>query len=243
MVDRTTTLPNHLLKERTQTIDGYQRLREFLTNAVKEGAYAPGARLPTERRLAEQFGLTRAVTRSALAELEAANLIRRHVGRGTFVREPPGLIQIAAPFSLPEGSISPTEYIETRLRFEPELAWMIVTGATADDFERMEVLLAQGERASTREEFELADAAFHQALAGATHNKLAITMYEMIHTIRHKQAMWGALRRLNEIADQRSVFQREHVKIFEALKQRDAETARNEIAQHIRATRRRMLDF
>jgi DNA-binding FadR family transcriptional regulator len=229
--------------DRLQTNDGYLRLCEFLTNAVREGVYAPGAQLPTERRLAEQFGVTRAVTRGALAELEAENLIRRHVGRGTFVRELPGVSNSAAPFNLPEETISPAEYIETRLRFEPELAWMIVTSATAADFERMETQLAKGERASTREEYELADAAFHQALAAATHNKLTITIYEMIHAIRHKQAMWGTLRRLNEIADQRVVFQREHVKILEALKQRDAETARDLMAQHIRSTRRRMLDF
>ena len=231
------------MTDRARTQDGCLRLREFLTSAVKEGAYTLGAQLPTERRLAEQFGVTRAMTRSVLAELEAANLIKRHVGRGTFVRQLPDAIQGAAPINLPEGSISPAEYIETRLRFEPELAWMIVTSATAADFERMEALLVKGEKASTREEYELADAAFHQALAGATHNTLAITMYETIHTIRHKQAMWGALRRLDEVADQRAVFQREHVKIVEALRQRDAETARELMAQHIRSTRRRMLDF
>jgi DNA-binding FadR family transcriptional regulator len=230
------------LTGRARANDGYQRLREFLTNAVKEGAYAPGARLPTERRLSEQFGVTRAVTRNALAELEAANLIRRHVGRGTFVEQPAEVVR-GTPFCLPEESISPVEYIETRLRFEPELAWMIVTSATSADFEQMESLLAKGEQASTREEYELADAAFHQALAKATHNKLAITMYEMIHAIRHKQAMWVALRRLNEVGDQRAIFQQEHVKIFEALKQRDAEKARDLMAQHIRSTRRRMLDF
>ncbi len=230
------------MTDRAQTHDGYQRLREFLTNAVKEGAYAPGSRLPTERRLAEQFGVTRAMTRNALAELEAAKLIRRHVGRGTFVEQPADVVR-GTPFCLPEESISPADYIETRLRFEPELAWMIVSGATAADFERMQSLLAKGEQASTREEYELADAAFHQALAEATHNRLAITIYAMIHAIRHKQAMWGALRRLNEVADQRAVFQREHVKILEALKQRDAETARDLMAQHIRSTRRRMLDF
>ncbi len=146
------------MTDRAQTHDGYQRLREFLTNAVKEGAYAPGSRLPTERRLAEQFGVTRAMTRNALAELEAAKLIRRHVGRGTFVEQPADVVR-GTPFCLPEESISPADYIETRLRFEPELAWMIVSGATAADFERMQSLLAKGEQASTREEYELADAA------------------------------------------------------------------------------------
>ncbi|MCL2714819.1 MAG: FCD domain-containing protein [Alphaproteobacteria bacterium] len=226
----------------TQANDGSHRLREFLTSAITEGAYPPGARLPTERHLAEQFGVTRTVARGVLAQLEAENRIRRHVGRGTFVEPPPDLEHAAISCNVPMGSISPAEYIETRLRFEPELAWMIVTSATAGDFERMEWLLTKGERASTREEFELADATFHQALAAATHNKLAIAMYEIIHSIRHEHHMWSVLRVASKAGDQREVFQREHVRIVEALKQRDAETGRELMAQHIRATRRRMLD-
>jgi len=225
-----------------QVNDGSHRLREFLTSAIKEGAYPPGARLPTERHLAEQFGVTRTVARGVLAELEAENQIRRHVGRGTFVEQPPDFERGVVSVNVPTGSISPAEYIETRLRFEPELAWMIVTGATASDFERMESQLAKGERASTREEFELADASFHQVLAEATHNKLAIAMYEIIHSIRHEHHMWSALRVATKAIDQREVFLREHVKIVEALKQRDGETGRELMAQHIRATRRRILD-
>src|SRR5580692_2806012 len=47
----------------------------------------PGSRLPTERRLAADLGITRSGIRLALAALEADGLISREVGRGTFLRE------------------------------------------------------------------------------------------------------------------------------------------------------------
>jgi DNA-binding FadR family transcriptional regulator len=226
--------------ERAKTEDGYQRVRDYLRHAIGEGAFGPGVRLPTERQLAGQFGVGRSVTRRALAELEAEGLIRRQVGRGTFVT--PARNAVAAAKIAP-GVVSPAEYVEARLRFEPELAWMIVTHATAEDFDRMEECLRRAERASGREEFELWDAAFHQALAAATHNTLAISMYESIHAVRHEQSMWGTLRRRAETPEHPSAYQREHVDILEALRRRDAEASRELLLLHIRNTRRRLLDY
>lgn len=223
---------------RETTEHGYRRVRDYLTHAISEGAFAPGVRLPTERQLAEQFGVGRAVARRALAELEAEGMIRRHVGRGTFVA--PARKEVVAPTP---GAVSPIEYIEARLRFEPEFVWMIVSNATAEDFERMEDCLRRSESASGREEFELWDAAFHQALAAATHNKLAIAMYELIHAVRHEENMWGTLRHRHETPDQPAQYRREHWDILEALRRRDPDAARDLLVTHLRNTRRRVLDY
>lgn len=226
--------------DRAVAQEGYVRVRDYLINAIKENAFGPGDRVPTERRLAEELQVSRAITRRALAELEADGLIVRQVGRGTFVRPSPDMAGVVPAF---DGAISPSEHIEVRLRFEPELAWLIVTNATAADFERMEDCLKRGEKATTREEFEIWDAAFHLALAYATHNKLATRIYDMIHAVRHEEAMWGTLRQRGVTTDERLIFQREHQEIYAALKRREAEQARELMVQHIRATRRRLLDY
>ena len=176
--------------DRAQAHEGYVRVRDYLVSAIKENAFGPGDRLPTERQLAEKLKASRAVTRRALADLEADGLILRQVGRGTFVRPSP---DSTATIHGLDGTISPAEYIEARLRFEPELPWMIATNATAADFERMEDCLKRGEKAIPREEFEIWDGAFHLAVAYATHNKLAKHMYDVIHAVRHEQAMCGIL--------------------------------------------------
>jgi DNA-binding FadR family transcriptional regulator len=169
-------------------------------------------------------------------------LIKRHVGRGTFVADPRDRGKQINPLIL-EGIVSPAEYIEARLSVEPELARLIVANATTADFAEIDQLLKRGEHASSREEFELADAAFHQSLVRATHNTLIIAMYELIHSVRHEQGMWFKLRQLSKVADQRYVFQAEHVGIRDALVARDAEAAKMLLADHIRASRRRILDY
>lgn len=238
--------PSGFSLDSTQTEDGGDsapllRVREFLAAAVREGAYAPGARLPTERELAARFNASRAAARRALAELEQEGLIERHVGRGTFVaQQHPEQIE---PLTLAKGSVSPAEYILARLSFEPELAPLIVLNATAADFAAMDEHLTRGAQAASREEFELTDAAFHQCLARATHNTLVIAMSDLVHAVRHEQSMWFKLRQASEAADQRHVFHAEHLRIRDALMARDADTARALLVQHIRATRRRMLDF
>ncbi|NMM28942.1 MAG: FadR family transcriptional regulator [Glaciimonas sp.] len=228
------------MADKAQTHDGYVRVRDYLVNAIKEHAFEPGQRMPTERQLAEQLDVSRAVTRRALAEVEAEGLILRLVGRGTFVRPSSETSSVVPVF---DGAVSPAEYIDARICFEPELPLLIAINATSADFERMEDCLKRGEKATTREEFEIWDAAFHLAMAFATHNKLTTRMYDMIHAVRHEQAMWGALRQLGQTPDQRGIYQREHREIFASLKQRDAERASELMTQHIRATRRRLLDF
>jgi DNA-binding FadR family transcriptional regulator len=84
---------------------------------------------------------------------------------------------------------------------------------------------------------------FHLAIAAATHNVVAIRMYDMIHAVRHDQAMWRTVKRRRQTAEERLEFQREHHEIFDALNGRNPERACGLMAQHIRATRRRLLDF
>lgn len=228
------------MADKAQAHEGYVRVRDYLVNAIKEHAFEPDQRMPTERQLAEQFDVSRAITRRALAELEAEGLILRQVGCGTFVRPSPDATSVTPAL---DGAVSPAEYIDARLCFEPELPWLIAINATSADFARMEDCLKRGEKATTREEFEIWDAAFHLATAFATRNKLTTRLYEMIHAVRHEQAMWGAVRQLRQTPEQRIIYQREHREIFAALKQRDAERASELITQHIRAARRRLLDF
>ena len=63
------------------------RLAEVILS--RQAAQGPGSRLPTERQLASDLGVTRSSIRHALAMLEAQGRISREVGRGTFLRDVP----------------------------------------------------------------------------------------------------------------------------------------------------------
>ncbi|HEX2827864.1 MAG TPA: FCD domain-containing protein [Burkholderiales bacterium] len=220
---------------------GARRVREFIVNGATEGKLAPGAKLPTERELARRFAVPRNAVRRTLAQLEAEGAITRHVGRGTFLAGPaphePG--QIATDSV---SHTSPAELMEARLRIEPALAELIVTNATPADFERMELCLDKAERAATLDEFELWDAALHQALATATHNRFVTRILDMVALVR-QQSEWGKLKDRIVTPERRLTYQEEHRAIVAALKARDAARAREAIATHLQHARRNLFGY
>ncbi len=226
--------------DRAKADEDYLRVRSYLLEAIK-GEQPPTGRLPTERRLAEQFEVGRAIARRALSELETEGLLYRRVGRGTFVGSATEKLSTSMR---PSGGYGPAEYIEARLRFEPELAWIIVVNATADDFEAIREILKQGEKADTETKFERCDANFHEALAKATHNSVAIDMYRVINDIRRRErSNWIPIYASDQTAERRKLFMKEHHAIFDALAARDGRAARDAWSSHLRNTKRRVLDL
>lgn len=231
-IRRTDTSP----PRRSGKRDGAQDIRAFLLEAVAQGAIGPGGKLPTERELASRFALPRNSVRKTLAQLEAEGAITRHVGRGTFLADTGGF---------PADSIShtsPAELMEARMRLEPAMAELIVTNATPADFERMETCLDRAERGTALDDFEVWDAALHQALAAATHNRFVIRVFDMATAVRH-QTEWGKLKDRVVTPERRIKYQQEHRAIVNALKARDADQARAAILAHLQHARRNLFGF
>lgn len=124
---------------------------------IRSGELQPGDRLPPERKLVEEFGVSRTAVREALRSLAAQGLIDSHVGRGTFVRKPT-LAHLAAEIGLFFGrtASSATNLREARLLVERALAERAV--ADADDKALDAVLHAHAAGK---------DDAFYDALAAA----------------------------------------------------------------------------
>ena len=84
----------------------YQRLADALHADIRDGTLAAGTRLPTQRALADSLGISVGTANSAYLEAERRGLVRRHVGRGTFVasrgtRETAGSGRINLAMNLP----------------------------------------------------------------------------------------------------------------------------------------------
>jgi DNA-binding FadR family transcriptional regulator len=207
-----------------------QALRQFI---LERGSApdAAGARLPTEREFARQFRLPRNAVRRTLAELEADGRLRREVGRGTFLAPPrPAGEDTALP------GTSPAELMEARLRVEPGVVELVVVNATAADFARMHQCLQRAEAATTLAQFELWDAALHQAVAAATHNTLVARIFDLFHEAR-QHAAFGKLRDRIVTEPLRLDYQRQHRRIVAALEARDAPAAREAVIAHLPCAR------
>jgi DNA-binding FadR family transcriptional regulator len=221
---------------------GGQRVRQWLLDMLASGRYAAGAKLPTERAVAEQLAVPRSAVRNALAALEAEGVVVRLIGSGTFVAEtaPAPKPPVPAEEAFLAVDASPTEIMEARLLIEPRIAALAVAHATLADFERMEAANRNAEDSDDFERFEHWDAALHQAIAEATHNRLIIAVYSAITRARD-QADWGELKRRSLTAERRDHYREEHRRIVAALRARDADKAEAALLGHLRRVRRNLL--
>jgi DNA-binding FadR family transcriptional regulator len=220
---------------------GGQQVRQWLLEALTSGRYVAGAKLPTERAVAEQLAVPRSAVRNALAALEAEGLVVRLIGNGTFVAEPPSTsVKENRPPLVTVSDASPTEIMETRLLIEPRIAALAVAHATLRDFERMELCNRNAEGVDDFERFEHWDAALHQAIAEATHNRLIVGLYTTITRAR-AQADWGELKRRSLTAERRDHYREDHRRIVAALRARDAEGAEAALLDHLRRVRQNLL--
>lgn len=207
-----------------------------LRQAILDGNYSYGERLPAERELAEHFGASRSTVREALRRLEEAHLVTRRIGSGTFVSHRP---------SLGDGNIaeltSPLELIDVRLGIEPTIARLAVVHATARDLDRIGEALQRVETSSDDSEaFSRADEQFHLLLAECTHNPLMVWLYQQINDVR-SHAQWNSMKDKILTGNRIGEYNREHRQLYEALRSRDVEGAVRTINQHLEKARRHLM--
>lgn len=66
--------------------DLYIKIKRYITKYIYKGVYQEGDRIPSERALSEELGVSRVTIRKSLHELEKEQLLEREVGRGTKIR-------------------------------------------------------------------------------------------------------------------------------------------------------------
>ncbi len=238
------------VRERSREV--CKSLRRYVMGRIASGQLRPGDKLPTERELVEIFGGGRSTVRRALESLEREGLIGREVGRGTFVKEAPSG---ASPAKLsPIGSLSaplvddlahisriasPTDVMELRLVLEPAVVEQAVSRASQAEIDTMYDCLRQAKQSQTLEDFEHWDDMLHRSFAAASRNPLVVAVYAMISSVR-LEAQWGELKRRTLTDEMKQKHFDEHVRIVDAVRDRNAQVARAEMHQHLDHIRRNM---
>jgi len=220
-------------------------LAEKILASSRDQGMRAGSRLPTERQLSIDLGVTRSSVRHALAILEAQGQISREVGRGTFLRNIPR--QAPTPDDDPSGSqglrrpppresatadFAPADVMTIRRLLEPPAMSLVVAWATAADLQEMDRCLAGGDRAASFEEFETWDLALHRCIMAASHSPLLVTLYGAIEAARHGQ-VWGDLKRRSASTQRRRQYQADHRALVEALRARDSSRAVEAMRLHL----------
>lgn len=221
-------------------VERAQQLAALILAQSADSGLRVGGRLPTERQLSIELGVTRSAVRHALAILETQGRISREVGRGTFLRgaqlgsgprhpadRAPGWVMAS-----PAADFAPADVMTIRRLLEPPAMSLVVSWATAADLQEMQRCLAGGDSATTFEEFEGWDLALHRCIMAASHSPLLTALYQAIEDARHGQ-VWGDLKRRSMTRERRALYQGDHRAIVEALRARDSGRAIEAMRLHL----------
>ena len=215
----------------------YEEIVEQIRQLISDGKLKPGDKLLAERELADRFQVSRASVREAIRTLELLGVIDIRPGEGTFIRETEAddIIRPLAMFLAVERS-SVIDMFEMRRIFETATASLAAQRATEQELEEIEALLeSMKERLNLQdpEKGEEFDAAFHFAVAEATHNNLLARLFKTVSGDFAK-ANSAARRRLyldNKLNPQRIIDQ--HSAILKAIRARSPQQASEAMLLHL----------
>ena len=169
-----------------------KQIAEQLRNAIVNGHFKIGERLPTEDELAQRYGVSRPSVREALKRLAAQNLVRARRGPagGNFVVQPSyeelaESLSGAATLLVGMGALGIEEIIEARRILQGACLQQAVDKVDAKHLRVIEkALQRQQDPDISDEDFCQADVAFHRALVDATDNgMLRFVMYTVIEAL------------------------------------------------------------
>ena len=205
-----------------------------IRHAIRTGIYSTGDRLPPERQLAEAFGAARSTIRNVLENLEKEGLVTRRIGSGTYVMfegDTGGATSDVADLT------SPLQLIEARCAIEPHMVRLAVIHGSKRDLDQLDALLKRLKKTThDKSAFTQLDSEFHLLLARCSRNPLIVHLYQQINDVR-SHAQWAAMKEIVLTPDQIDAYNEQHSGILEALMQRDATRAVEEINGHLAKAR------
>jgi GntR family transcriptional regulator, transcriptional repressor for pyruvate dehydrogenase complex len=206
------------------------RVVEHVRRLIESGELKPGDRLPGERDLALELGLSRPSVRSGLEALESMGVVVSRRGAGTFIAEgPPDLGREPLSLLASLHRFTPAEMFEARLVLEVGIAGLAAQHAEGEPLaamaEEVTEMFASVDEPST---FLRHDVRFHRAVAAGCGNRVLAALMEMVaaqfYELR-KETVERA-RNLRESAET-------HRRIFRAIRARDAEGASMAMTEHL----------
>lgn len=211
----------------------YEIITDELRRMIEAGLIKPGEKLDTIDQLAGQYRVGRSTVREALSHLKALGLVESRQGGGTYVKKP-GLEPLVVLESLHNSNAELSQVLQVRRILEVGAAGLAANHRTAEDIESLSKIIFQMRDAVGNEEIsQIYDTNFHLAIAKASGNAILETMMTHIsaavfRTIKDSRKLWHYSGK-----DTAGKLLGEHMKLFEAIRDRDAKLAAATMAKHL----------
>jgi len=221
--DRSISLPSLEVQAAEQVV-------RHIAKLIEEGRLRPGDRLAAERELAQELGISRPTVRAGLHALAAMGVIESRQGAGTFIIDgPPRLGAGPLSFLAALHGFKREEIFEARKVLEVGAAGLAAERGITDRLAPMaEEVTGMFANMNEPQTYLVHDVRFHRAVAAASGNPVLLALVEMVSSLVYEQRRLTVEHALDlkESAEM-------HRRIYQAIRDRDAERARAEMARHL----------
>lgn len=214
-------------------------LANILSNMIADGHLKVGDKLPAEKLITQEHGVSRTVVREAISHLQSHGLVETRHGIGTFV------IRQSADHVDPQADRTLSDVlavIELRIGIEVDSAGLAATRRTDDQLARMQqALFVLDDPAASRDEAAAADYEFHQQIALATDNRYFADITEHLGlTLIPRTRLNSAALAHTPVEDYSIRLRQEHHDIYATIANRDADGAKAAMRRHLNNIRERL---
>ncbi len=212
----------------------YQQVADQIASLIREGHWSAGDRLPSERDMSQQLGVSRPTVREAILALEIAGLVEVRTGAGIYVLDES---QGRGVTIVEDSGPSPSNLMHARILIESEIAATASQTISDEQLQELEEAVNKmeddvaHERQSVSNEDD-GDLLFHSRLASATGNMVLVSIVDQL---------WEGMRRplFKTICERVKLptnalrAAADHRVILERLRARDSEGSRNAMRLHL----------
>jgi DNA-binding FadR family transcriptional regulator len=208
----------------------YQQAAEQIAALIQKGEYPVGAKLPAERDLARQLGVSRPTVREALIALEITGLVEVRIGSGAVVKQK---IPANGVRPSPDMGLSPFDVVAARRLIEPQVASLAAISITSEELADLNAVtdmmkpFGNGDRPNLD-----ADRLFHRRIAEATHNSVVVDLIDRIWEGMFGQIFSALSARTDTSYDQMMTYG-DHKRIVHCIERRDAAGAGAMMLAHL----------
>lgn len=205
---------------------------------IAQNELAEGDKLPPERELASELGISRRALRHLLTRMELDGQLWRGRRNGTFLGR-----RTVGPVSVDQRIIrgSPATVLETRLVVEPAMTAIAAVKASEADLANIETCMRRTAEVKNDEDWIKWDGAFHLAIAKATRNDVLVGLVTAFNEAR-SSGDWQALRLSTITPEKRRRTIAHHRAICDMLRKRSADDASRAMRDHLLNTQRNLFE-
>jgi GntR family transcriptional regulator, transcriptional repressor for pyruvate dehydrogenase complex len=201
-----------------------------VSELIKTAQLKAGDRLPPERELSKQLGVSRPSLRAGLRALSSMGVLKSRQGAGTFVSDGPPTLD-SEPLRLLAAlhGFSFDHMFETRSILEVGAAGLAAENATSDQLATLADEIAEMYASlGDPQEYLVHDIRFHRAVAEASNNPTLATLVEMVSAVMYERRR-ETIERAHDFSESLEL----HQQVYRAIRARQPEEARSAMREHI----------